>query len=36
MIGPDGSPKILDFGLAKAFSREEDGRVALGNQLPPA
>ncbi len=23
-IGPDGKPKILDFGLAKAFSRDED------------
>ena len=36
MIGPDGSPKILDFGLAKAFSREEDGWVALGSYPPRA
>ena len=26
-IGPDGKPKILDFGLAKAFAPEQDGAV---------
>jgi len=26
-IGPDGKPKILDFGLAKAFLREEEPAV---------
>ena len=26
-IGPDGRPKILDFGLAKAFLREEEPAV---------
>ena len=32
-IGPDGKPKILDFGLAKAFVRE-DGTVTDSSQSP--
>jgi len=32
-IGPDGKPKILDFGLAKAFSREEG--VSAGTSQSP-
>ena len=35
-IGPDGKPKILDFGLAKAFAAEQDGWVALGSYPPRA
>ena len=32
-IGPDGKPKILDFGLAKAFLREENVSAET-SQLP--
>ena len=32
-IGPDGKPKILDFGLAKAFSPEES--VSAGTSQSP-
>jgi serine/threonine-protein kinase len=32
-IGPDGKPKILDFGLAKAFLREEEPAV-VSSQSP--
>ena len=32
-IGPDGTPKILDFGLAKAFAGE-DARSAGSSQSP--
>lgn len=32
-IGPDGKPKILDFGLAKAFAGEDD--VAAGTSQSP-
>ena len=32
-IGPDGTPKILDFGLAKAFA-PEDKRIADSSQSP--
>ena len=32
-IGPDGTPKILDFGLAKAFAGEDEG-IAGSSQSP--
>ena len=32
-IGPDGTPKILDFGLAKAFARDEE-QVSDASQSP--
>ncbi|TDI36004.1 MAG: hypothetical protein E2P02_26420 [Acidobacteria bacterium] len=34
-IGPDGKPKILDFGLAKAFAPEAEENVSAGTSQSP-